>query len=298
MFFYTKDGDIMKTISVMILGLTVIGVIGCHQLLDAPANTSAEQEEHSAALRSVIAQYGPMTQTGKHPVIAGFWDDVLSVLKVVGADLIGAVVGAGIATEAVPGNVPILIVGAVGGAIISSVEAAGGLVAPGSPNPFNDPLSPYQGSKPATLDSIGWLHNHGVMYSVINGSTLSGSEVFGNMKSYLLTTHGWSSTPFDTITWSDLDSSITAIGNSATIAEMLTVLDGDGLGIEADYIGVMFADLEWLANNNYPSVSAFDLISSNMDGVDALSISSSRKLALKYSLSICSYSLAMWVTNN
>lgn len=281
-------------------GICLIALAACNQT-KGPATASGWEMGQSANLRSVIGQYKQQAGGPKEMRITAFWDVVLDVLIVVASDCFGALAGAKAGREADGGSDVGASVGAIGGAISASVAAgkALDLVAPGSPSPFNDPYSPYGGSKPATLDTIGWLHNDGVQYAVINGVALSSSEVYNSAVALMATAHDWpASWP---VSAAIIDSVTTPIHTSTTTAGMSTAASAQGLTTEAGYIDDLIADLNWLASNGYPAAAAFSLVDTYSSGVDTDSslsaLTSAQKKNLKYSLSVFKYSLALWVEN-
>jgi hypothetical protein len=276
----------MRRVSLLSIGLVFIGLVSCTSDGGSPTKVdrSASQLLESPHLKS--------------QKVLGFFDDLIDVLTVVVADAAGALGGSTVGT-AVGGPGVGTAVGAVAGAVAASVIAAEAdeLVSTGSPNPFNSPYSPYAGSKPSTLDSIGWLHNDCVQASVINAGGVSGAAITSYTLSRLINTYGYPSSPTSSIDWNAIDSICLAITNESTIPGMLSHISGLGLTTEADYIQDLVDDIFYLYNNSYGYEAAVDLVETYKDDVDDLSLSTDRKEDLKRSLSVFAYSMALWSMN-
>lgn len=284
--------------------LLVIGVsVGCQNVADStqkPIQKPINAQQYSPQLRRVLEKHSSYVPGSKSVNIQSFWDDLGDVLDVILADAEGALLGAGVGALVVPGNATAVAIGAVAGAVISSVREAleDSLVAPGSPNPFDPAYGSYSWTKPNSSDSIGWLHNDCLQNSVINGTTLSGSEVYGSVSTRLVNIHGWSSASVSSVTWENLEDDITDITEAEDTEGMISVIYASGRTTEANYLSDLIDDLKTLiVMRPEESSVVFELIEEYKADVESLGISLQAKMDLKRALSVFAYSAAMWTEN-
>ncbi len=279
--------------------IALLGLVACNSNSGSPTTTtdSTLHPQLSNQLEKVMSQHSPEVTNVKSPVIQGLFDDIVSVLKVVVADAAGAL-GGSVAGSAAGGPAGSIVGAVVGAVTVSTIVAATeGLVTPGSPNPFNPAYSPYAGSKPVSLDSIGWLHNDCIQSAVINAGSVGGSAIANYTNARLINTFGYPTSPTTSVDWNAVDSICLAISGESTIPDMLSHISGLGLGAEADYIQDLVDDIEYLYNNNYPYQAAVSLVETYKSDVDSLSISFDRRADLKRTLSVFSYSMSLWSQN-
>ncbi|MBI2793806.1 MAG: hypothetical protein HYX66_04040 [Ignavibacteria bacterium] len=285
--------------SVFILASFMIFIaLGCRQVSDSP-EPSTFHTQQSSRMKRVINGYQPVDEGIKQQKVSAFWDVVLKIARIVVADVSGAAAGGAVAVQfganpTITGAV--MIVSGVASSVVEGFQDS--LIAPGDPNPMNNPTSPYNGSKPSSIDSVGFLHNDLVKFVVANSTSLSYTEIRSLINTRLVNTHGWSGSFTDSIPDSLIIPVLDNIDTSRSTSSMINYLYSLGSTTEANYLDSLLDDLAYLSNNSYPLEAGLALIEEYKADTYTLSLSGERELRLKAGLSVMAYSLALWHENS
>jgi hypothetical protein len=159
-------------------------------------------------------------------------------------------------------------------------------------------LQPYGSTtKPSGIDSIGWLHNEGVIYLLRNLTS-------GTNEDYRTTLLTWAKNiakmdPLSVDQVAELFDGSSPRPETAqyTFLNYPDRVRNEGRIVEGNYVDSMHSEITYLADNGYGLDAVLALIRGYRDNVGSLGLSADRRTVFEGELTIYMYSLALWSEN-
>ncbi|MBU3741681.1 MAG: hypothetical protein FGM24_05285 [Candidatus Kapabacteria bacterium] len=159
-------------------------------------------------------------------------------------------------------------------------------------------IHPYSSTtKPTSIDSIGWLHNEGVIYLLRNLTS-------GTNEDYRTTLVTWAKNVaqldpmfIDQVAGKLFDGSSPRPEVAFAFENYPDVVRNEGRIVEGNYVDSMHSEITYLANSGYGLNAVLALIRGYRDNVGSLGLSAARRTVLEGELTIYMYSLALWSEN-
>lgn len=160
-------------------------------------------------------------------------------------------------------------------------------------------IHPYSSTtKPTGIDSLGWLHNEGVIYLCRNLRTRTVSDYRHTLLSWtkeVMTIDAWLienvAAALFTDDWPN------SVSLSTTMANAGSHLRQGGRITEGNYVDSLHAEMQYLARNGYGMDAILALVRAYRDTVVELDLTAERRSMLEQELTVYVYSLALWSAN-
>ena len=158
-------------------------------------------------------------------------------------------------------------------------------------------LQPYGSTtKPSGIDSIGWLHNEGVIYLLRNLTSGTNEDYRTTLLTWAKNIAKMDPLSVDQIA-ADFDAQSPRPELAYTFVNYPDRVRNEGRIVEGNYVDSMHSEITYLADNGYGLDAVLALIRGYRDNVGSLGLSADRRTVFEGELTIYMYSLALWSEN-